>query len=595
MEYYIHTLTSLHIGSGEKYSAHDYFLHNNRCYFVPSKLLFDFLSEHQLAEKYAQWMNKITHELEKLEELTRIKKNLKNNTSGTDYNQILQNLRSKMNLLDFCKENQYLNEFQLFLNKLPFENYARSVRQGYDILANVKSFNGSPFIPASSVKGAVRTALLFKWLNQFADKNHIHDILIRAIKKTEHDILTADAEGKRINLQKLKVDFGEELEKVAFYCPFFSKDDPGKISHDEKFDILKFLILSDATPLENNNPAFHIIKPQLFLSNGTVGKQAPALEAVLPRLSFKFSANINLHAILNIKKNFTQGSLVIKEKNKHYHYWNHLSEKCQQFFNFSPDILLNASPDVIQITEQRALEYVFNAVRDFSVAQSEFLLNWKKNIAPDKQSKFQTFNPESILLPNPASELTLMNLGYASGFPATTAFLFLLNNHEFHDLTTEFFKLFKIGHPPKENKKFVFNLKKFPKSKMLYTDDSNNQSAYPLGWVCISSHPDAPSRNTLNSVFIKSSDNSALAAPVQITYFTGKIKEGTELFAKFIKPDPINPKIKHFQILTGSEGQEPYVKISYAAELSPGSVFLVKVTSVSKSGIQSVQIVKKIV
>jgi CRISPR type III-A-associated RAMP protein Csm5 len=599
MEYYIHTLSSLHIGSGEKYSANDYVIVHDKCYFIPKKQLFEFLTKHQLTEKYNKWLNSNTLRLEDLEEEARVRDTYKKQNAKKDYNRLLQEIKSKINFMEFCREHDCLDEFNASIKLLPHIPVHSNFKQGHDIFANVKTFNGLPYIPASSLKGAVRTALLFNWLNEFADKNSVQKLISNAINKTYDKVKKIhDEKIKNKELKKLMTDFADDLEKLAFYCPFYTNDEPDKIRYDEKFDILKFLVISDAASLNPSAEAFHIIKPQLYLNNGTIGTQAPSLEAVRPGHTFAFTASLNIQAIRNIYKNMKANSLIIKEYNKSFHYWNNLSEKCRQLFNFSPENLIDASPEIIQKTEQQALNAIFDSVRKFSVAQAEFLLKWKKNISAGRQtkSKAKTFNPENLLLPNPESELTLMNLGYASGFPGTTAFLFFLNHPEFHEVLTEYMNLFKIGQSPNGSKKnpVSIDLKKFPKSKMLNTEISSAQNAYPLGWISISTDKNAPSGNAFNSAFVKSLSVTESSKKTEIAYFTGKIKEGTELFAKFVKARPDNPKSKIFKLLVGKEGEEPLVTISYASDISPDSVYLVKVTNLSKSGIQNVQIVKKI-
>lgn len=72
-------------------------------------------------------------------------------------------------------------------------------------------------------------------------------------------------------------------------------------------------------------------------------------------------------------------------------------------------------------------------------------------------------------------------------------------------------------------------------------------------------------------------------------YYTGKVKSGAQLDAVVVGPDKSNPRMKVFRLYISGPGQEQEVKLNYASDLEPGRVVVVKVTAEQKGRVQSIQ------
>ena len=121
----------------------------------------------------------------------------------------------------------------------------------------MKTSNNIPYVPGSSIKGVVRTALLYNFLSNTNKKviaeiikSNIQDFMkekqLYNIRKEEFE---KNNRGKqffeRFSTDKYFKTFGDKIEQLAFYCKAIDENDKTK-NDDDRFDILKLLSISDA-------------------------------------------------------------------------------------------------------------------------------------------------------------------------------------------------------------------------------------------------------------------------------------------------------------------------------------------------------------
>jgi hypothetical protein len=106
---------------------------------------------------------------------------------------------------------------------------------------------------------------------------------------------------------------------LAFYCGFQKNENVDISYQDEKFDILKFLIVSDGKI--NNGNSLTIDNLNLYLidkdKNGSyanIQKQAPTIEALKENTIIEFDIDFNIDYLLTITKNYNRSNDRIEVK-----------------------------------------------------------------------------------------------------------------------------------------------------------------------------------------------------------------------------------------------------------------------------------------
>ncbi|MCP8309200.1 MAG: type III-A CRISPR-associated RAMP protein Csm5 [archaeon] len=181
--YTIETISPIHIGSGEKLFRTDYVIHGGRLYVINIDRLIDSLKAEQ-AKIFSQLIQK-------------------GNISIA-----LQSLNVKPN--DYIKYAKYVIpcDFQL----------------GQKLQTHIKDIDYKPYIPGSSIKGSIRTAICY---NLFAIPKE-RERLIQEVFKRSHS-------------EKAISEFIESI---------FGSEDGKRSPH---YDVMKFLRISDSKSLNPNS------------------------------------------------------------------------------------------------------------------------------------------------------------------------------------------------------------------------------------------------------------------------------------------------------------------------------------------------------
>ncbi len=475
MKYYIQTITPLHIGNGEELSPLDYVLMNGKYFRITQQNIQEFLISIDLKyiDEYSNWIMNITNEITQLED----QKKRERNKFGKDKNQKLSQLRKDFNLKTFVRKIGKENEFETFLKTKTYISYLSKPKM--QIRGLLKTANNNPYIPGTSIKGAIRTALFYDYLINYKDFENIKKILkssyLYAKKKIEVNFREID---------KQKKYFAEKLEQEAFYCGLQKNDERINYS-DEKLDVFKFLQISDGKVISDNSltleniDLYLVSKDKNGVKNAQQQSQAPTVEAIAENKLIEFEIDFNIDYLLTIKQNLKDKEHIeIKNGRNIEKQWIEIRSKIKNIFGI----------DIIQLTfnnkdefQTKIINSIVNKIYLFSQKQKDWDSNWLENIMNyNNQKQFQNAYIQSGF--NKLIDDNLIHFGFGSGFTGITELLFILDEKypELKQQFKEIMELFRIGNSPKNRGNFTANPNNFPKSKRLA---ARNEEIIPLGWA----------------------------------------------------------------------------------------------------------------
>ena len=399
----------------------------------------------------------------------------------------------------------------------------------------ITTATGLPYLPGSSLKGAIRTALMFDVLENKKSKPQIESLLQTALGKAETDIQRESAtKGDRAadrKREQLKKGFGEALEHTVFYCGNINQKGFVK-QDDEKFDLMKLIIIADthttkqARTIESID-GYLISKTKdrdnKLIKQAEIQRQTPCIEAITEGVVFEnVSIEFNIDFLLTLKKIFNDNP-TFKKNN-----WLGIEDKVKQLF----DIDFNAlTTDNLAEQKAHALEHLRGCVQRFSQRQLDFDKKWLDNFtAFDTQHTYSAKLKQgfaTVLNPNGR---TFINVGYAAGFGSTTVLFYLLDKHR--PELSRIMSLFGLGNKPNNKGIYTPAPDSFPKSKRLV---SRNNTIQPVGWLEWIT-PLTPSVSEAKTVV------QEVKRPFVPTPLRGTLKQGTEVFAQIVacgKPNKV--------------------------------------------------------
>ncbi|MFH8039142.1 MAG: type III-A CRISPR-associated RAMP protein Csm5 [Candidatus Aenigmatarchaeota archaeon] len=321
MECKITTLTPVHIGSGERYNGLSYVIYrinnqNKLCY-----LEFDKIKQVLNTQQLQNFASYVTEER---------------------YPKIEGFLRNRLNdRNDNIKKN--LMEKSVYKIDLLFIENPQQRRFLGDIDSFIKQ-NNKVYIPGSEIKGAIRTAIMYKvlknneqlynWLKNEIDsfgRNFRTQIATVKDKRLERGM----REEKRIKEKVLAKEIEkieEKLQKKVFYPENENKK-------DAKYDLLKFLFVSDS---ESKKPDESIFVSEVKTLNMSTPRSS-FREFLKTGQEFKIEINVeNRNEILeNLEFSNEQKQILSIEKIFEccYEFANDLIEEEINYFNNNRDIV----------------------------------------------------------------------------------------------------------------------------------------------------------------------------------------------------------------------------------------------------------------
>ena len=160
----VKTLSPVHIGNGEKYNGLSYIANRGKVLFYDSAKVMENLTP-QHSERFAQWIEQSTAEIEQLEKQKRNEQIEQRRRD--DIVQQLRNAQKKLNLKELLENTIRDISIKTRFNQ-NFLYAAEAQSQVYNNV-NIECFikqNNKPYIPGSEMKGAIRTAVTYKLLQQ---------------------------------------------------------------------------------------------------------------------------------------------------------------------------------------------------------------------------------------------------------------------------------------------------------------------------------------------------------------------------------------------------------------------------------------------
>lgn len=592
MKLKIRTYTPVHIGTGEELVSLDYVIDENKRYYyrISQDQFADFLYEkaRDKVKVYAEWVKDIAAEIGDLKENRRAKlKEMDNNRR--DYNQKLSALQQSMNLMDFCKEHNLVKAFKAYYEKEAEAGRVRRLKirskigdKKLQVRGMMCTHEGKPYIPGTTLKGSVRTALLYKALQEYGEPYEIE--LMEAISQEL-------ARNQRATRTAVKI--GPELEYSMAYGGTRKKKG-GYVSYDDvQQDVFKFLVISDAhlEKAADYKEKTEVVKTDLYLHTNTSTDrkrpkfrasrqpQSPYIEALGTGLEFSFGLHFKLkelHAIYQVVRHTPEQDRLN---------WVGLEKKVLQVFGI--DLKSLEEKDLDQETE-KVENFIFKTIREFSKAQAEFETHWLKKIFLKDQldeilARFyreETFEKAfGITGRYPHGKRTLMRIGYGGGFPNKTAFLYFLKNGNLKESLKNAMRQLEIGNRPGSKGRYEPNPDRFPKSRTLI---SYKKEVAQLGWLEIGRPEDWSQDQAMVYEQISLASEPEKAEPAKPEFQTQKIKKGDFIDGVFLKKG-FGPKQKIFELYL-NDGKKMEASTNYFSDLEEGKVYNIQVNAVDKKG-----------
>lgn len=448
------TLTPIHIGTGKRLTPNEFF----NSYRINYDKLFDLVAE-QKKDEFFDW----------LEQNPKISAN---------------EIQRKFNL----KQQDIINKTSLYRLKGLFRD---NLNEG------IKDSENKFFIPGSSLKGTIRTALMFKVLINDSLKNSLSNFLDELIKKANR----IQNDSKKIkNLLKQADD---DLEKIVFICGV-QKEKNGKLEtyyDDQKYDLLKLISVSDSSSLETE-------------TNGEISElQVYALKKTKPHKTFStFTESITKDSELNFEIRFDtiflkRAKEELKKSNSDFgkKYFIGIEQKLKNLFDI--DITNDSDFD-----EEDIISKILIALTDFGKATSNLESQWVNSISSKNNANFSNLN-KLYKIENK------FKIGFGTGFSGMTIFPMLLTDEKLKEKAFQFYRAVEIGFHKSSNSPLIID--EFPFTRKY----SNSQTVYnAFGWIKIV--------NDNNSTIIDSKEEKKIERPTNT------------LIAEIIDDKSTPPKVK---------------------------------------------------
>lgn len=609
MDLKLKTITPLHIGNGEEMHSLDYVVHKGRFYRTSERVFQEFLKEKfdrsegkQLANKFADYTIQLTEQIENLRDQVR---RTRDRRDKLDFNQQLVRYKSQLNYLSFAKEKGKEREFLNFLKENKIKSVAFGSNEGLkqQVRGMIRTGKGNAYLPGSSLKGAVRTALFYHVLENHIPLSDTESYLNQEIRKVQKEKSDAEKYRKRFNVTGTAKRFGEKLVYDVFYCE--RVDNRGRtIINDEMLDLCKLLLVSDSYPKEDkesveNIDSYLVTKVPDRRQRGKTNleaqkqRQPPSVEAIAEEQEISGAhLNFNVEFLYNLYFRIpaeTGGTVEVNDEKV----WVGIGKKVEQIFGLKMSEFLEPSKlqemtnerrtDYFKSVEDKVINHIISCVRRFSQRQLEKSREWTAHFAEydwknnQELSKKTERGFDKIMQ---RGNSNLINLGYASGFDATTVFYFLLDNQK--PQFKEIMELFGIGDKPgaertrRPGQTYKANPDSFPKSRRLI---SRRDEILPMGWLEITAGSAVP-KEEQSAIFASEPESSA---PLEPRFLRGKLKPGALLDGEIISVGKPN-KVMVFI----TEDNTQIVDVSYGngfEEDKIGTLIEVLVGTVNKKGV----------
>jgi len=430
MKVKIKTLTPIHIGTGKKLSSLE-FIKNYR---VNYDKLFDLVAE----EKQDEFFNWIDQDPQLTVSDIQKKFNIKT-----------QNIISKCGLYSFSG------------------SFPRDLNEG------IKDSAYKLFVPGSSLKGSLRTALLYKALKAKSYTSFLSTFLDELKSKGQN------CRGNKNKVKDLLKNSDDKLEKEVFICGVEKEKDGEikKVFDDQKFDLLKLVRVSDSSSVSTDDDG-EITELQVYAL-----KKVPAhkpfktyTESIKQNVDLEFDISIDIEFLKKAKIELNNPLSDLGKK-----YFIGIEEKLKNLFDI--DIKNDA-----EFLEDKIVKTIIDTWIDFGKAVSNLEKNWIDSINTRGNANTTSLNKLY-------KSTNKLKVGFGTGFSGMTILSLLLSEETLKQKAFEFYKSVGIGFHNSSNSQL--NINEFPFTRKY----SNNQNIYGgFGWVNIIENSDNSSFDPIEAL-----------------------------------------------------------------------------------------------
>lgn len=442
----IKTLTLIHIGSGRIIGPFELKVIGNHLYRLDVDKCFRFVLDRIGNEGIVEldkWANEKSYEID-------------------PFGQSRKHIDYKIDVFDFIEnflKNKQLSEElkQKIINESDFYLYRYKSYQtpSKNISEIIKTANNELYIPGSSIKGVIRTALL----SQYVYDELNWDWLLTIIKKINNKIKNLKEIKNRDKI--IDNEILNHIFKCGCECEIY-KNGKNKIVKydDEKYDLMKFIKITDTNSIKFEHSGC-LIQPKLYLVNGKEQGQLNLYEVIDKNQEFEARISVELDYLLALKS-----QLPYIKDSKGNKIWIDLEGKFEKLFGIPlSDLRKENKYDF----EEKMIEQLKNAVENTSISE----LN-KESIIPNRKiDSFYENLPENAI-----------KIGWASQFYGTTL-LEVLTCKESENKSEQFTEVknvyLNILNSFKTGRTDIKDSDDFPKSRRY--NDINQNTMEALGWV----------------------------------------------------------------------------------------------------------------
>lgn len=486
MEFKLRTLSPVHIGSGKEIEPFDYVARNG----TYSRVAFDAFADRlygldaEAPERLSAW---ITETADRIADLDNQRRRA-GREGGRDINQQLRDLRRRFTLDCFARD--VLQAPELASALMSDETLARyrcpiGTDERYRMKEQTKTADWQPYLPGSSLKGALRTALAYQVLVE-ADEPLKREILngvrgtdIRGLGGIPDEARAMRQRRDFRDLNRLQERVGQEIEKLIFRCGVEDQRRRTVSYREIHFDLMRAVSVSDTY---SPSASFAVLLTYTFLRQFDRANPgaAPRLSPQTPVLLETLAPNSAFDLRVDVDLNFVRQAAVRTKPGE----WIGLAERFTRLFGFPVRDLAGLQRDDV---EKRMIDRILQASRAFSAAVAAEEIRWAEQFGRNETGRLLDFYQGLV---NRGTSHVPVRLGWGSHFMSTTLMLALRGDPVLGEVMEDLVRAFEIdlirsqrsraGDPRTRR----VNLQTFPRSRRLAA--VGRSAAAPFGWMEVS-------------------------------------------------------------------------------------------------------------
>lgn len=486
MKIRIKTLTPVHIGTGKKLTPLEFF-NNHRIDFDK---LFELLAEEKQQE-FFDWINQ---------------------NPKINVNEIQRKFNLKSNdLIKKCGLYSFPSLIQRELNE------------------GIKDSSNKLYIPGSSLKGSLRTALIYKVLSSSSYETFLSNFL---------DDLLKDSKKLQGHTKNFIKSADNKLEENVFICGV-QKGKNGKmvtVYDDQKYDLMKLITVSDSESVETNTLG-EISELQVYALNKSKPHRSfrTFTESIASDVKLEFDISIDIEFLKKAKDELKKNNTDFGKK-----YFIGIEKKLKRLFDI--DIINDE-----EFAEEKIVNTIIQAWIDYGNAISDLEKQWVDSIINKGNA-----NISSLL--NLYQTQYKIKVGFGTGFSGMTILPFLLRDATLKKKAEDFYKSVGIGLHKSNNS--PLNIDEFPFTRKYL----NKQNVYGgFGWIqiIINNNSTVSQNSTQENQALKRPPNTVIAEIIDDKSKPAKIKI---LEGEYVDKETILPKTT-LEGLGLKKGSKIYVKL----------------------------------